>query len=468
MKLIFDINDKPKFSQIIVFAFQQMLAIMAATLLVPMIVSTDTFTMDPAAALAGAGLGTLVYLFFTKRKSPVFLGSSFAFLGAMGTAVAAGYGYWGLIIGALIAGLVYVIIAIVIHYTGTGWVNKLLPAVVIGPTVALIGLGLSSTATGWLMTNGGDTYNLVTILVGLVTFIVIVLASAKGNDTLKMIPFIIGIGAGYLFALLLTVIGTVAGVPELCVLDWSSIVNCFSSFTFESIFSLPGFTVVEGIKTGFSAIDGAAIGNIAVAFAPVAFVVLAEHIADHKNISSIIERDLLKDPGLTRTLLGDGVGSMVGAIFGGCPNTTYGESVGCVAITKNASIITIFAAAIGCIVLSFFSPFVAVINSIPKCVMGGACVALYGFIAVSGLQMLKNVDLGDTKNLFVVSSILVCGIGGLVINIDIGAANPLTITNVATALILGILVNTMLSAGKKANTHESVENLSVVSEEENK
>jgi uracil permease len=285
---------------------------------------------------------------------------------------------------------------------------------------------------------------------------------------MKMIPFIIGIGSGYVFALLLTVIGTVAGVPELCVLDWSSIVNCFSPFTFESIFSIPGFTVVEGIKTGFSAIDGAAIGNIAVAFAPVAFVVLAEHIADHKNISSIIERDLLKDPGLTRTLLGDGVGSMVGAIFGGCPNTTYGESVGCVAITKNASIITIFAAAIGCIVLSFFSPFVAVINSIPKCVMGGACVALYGFIAVSGLQMLKNVDLGDTKNLFVVSSILVCGIGGLVINIDIGAANPLTITNVATALILGILVNTMLSAGKKANTHESVENLSVVSEEENK
>ena len=193
--------------------------------------------------------------------------------------------------------------------------------------------------------------------------------------------------------------------------------------------------MIDGVKE----IDGSYLATIAAAYIPVAFVVFAEHIADHKNISSIIERDLLKEPGLHKTLLGDGIGSMVGAFFGGCPNTTYGESIGCVAITKNASVYTIIAAAVGAMIISFFSPFIAFVNSIPPCVMGGVCMALYGFIAVSGLKMVQGIDLNKNKNLFVVSVILIAGIGGLTLNFG-----KVTITEVACALILGILTNLLL------------------------
>ena len=180
------------------------------------------------------------------------------------------------------------------------------------------------------------------------------------------------------------------------------------------------------------------------AYVPVAFVVFAEHIADHKNLSSIIGQDLLTEPGLHRTLLGDGIGSMIGAFFGGCPNTTYGESVGCVAITRNASVITITAAALMCIVISFFGPFVTFLSSIPNCVMGGVCTALYGFIAVSGLKMVQKVDLSQSKNLFVVSVILITGIGGLTLSFG-----KVTLTSIACALILGILTNILVAKAEE-------------------
>jgi len=197
---------------------------------------------------------------------------------------------------------------------------------------------------------------------------------------------------------------------------------------------------MKGVKD----INGSYIATVAVAYIPVAFVVFAEHIADHKNLSSIIDSDLTKEPGLHRTLLGDGVGSIAGAIFGGCPNTTYGESVGCVAITRNASVITITTAAIMCIIISFFGPFVAFLDSIPGCVMGGVCTTLYGFIAVSGLKMIQKVDLNQNKNLFVVASILIPGIGGMAI-----AIGKVTITAIACALILGIIVNLVVSKAKE-------------------
>ena len=455
MKLIYGINDRPSVGKLIVFAFQQMIAIMAATLLVPMLVSTVNLTLDPAAALFGAGAGTLVYILFTKRRSPVFLGSSFTFIGAMSAAVAQNYGYWGLIIGVGFAGLVYVIIAVVIKYVGTNWLNKILPAVIIGPIVTIIGLSLSGTATQWMMYNSpnAENYNLLSILCGLVTFFTIVFVSVKGTKTLKLIPFIIGIGAGYLLALLFTVIGKAAGVEYLQLLDFQPFIDTFGEIRLQSFLDYPKFTFLKAIETGSQyKIDGAAIGNIALLFAPIGVVELAQHIAHHKNLGNIIEQDLIKDPGLTRTLLGDGIGSIVGAIFGGCANTAYGESVGCVAITKNASVITLVVAALGCILLSFFSPFVTVINTIPKCVMGGACVALYGFIAVSGLQMLKEVDLGDNRNLFVVSAILVCGIGGLALNFGTNKLTGgalLSITSIATALIVGIITNLIVNIGRK-------------------
>ena len=495
MKLIYDIESKPPIGKSILFAFQQMIAIMPATLLVPMLMSGmktpggASLVFDPAAALFGAGIGTIVYLLFTKRKSPVFLGSSFTFLGAYEAVIGQNYGYWGVIIGICFAGLVYVAIALIVKAVGSGWVNKLLPAVIIGPIVALIGLSLSGTATSWVMSNGGShyieaidpngvtyqtlvsDYNLLSILCALVTFIVIVLASVKGGKTMKLIPFIIGIGAGYLLALIFTVIGKIANVEYMQLLNFQPFIDTFGDFRFTSIFDYPKFTFLKAIQSGGEyPIDGVAVANIAIIFIPIGIVELAQHIADHKNLSSIVDRDLISNPGLDKTLLGDGIGSIVGGFFGGAANTTYGESIGCVAITKNASIVTILYAALGCMLLSFFTPFVTVINSIPKCVMGGACIALYGFIAVSGLQMLKQVDLNDSKNLFVVSAILVIGIGGLTLDFGFNklTGGPLfQITALATALIVGLLTNLLVHIGnhKDQNSSEDLLSESVGDEE---
>ena len=452
MKLVYDVSDKPKFSKTIVFAFQQMIAIMAATLLVPMIVSSYGLVADPAAALFGAGIGTLVYIFFTKKKSPVFLGSSFTFLGAYAASIGQSFGYLGIIIGVLFAGLVYVVIGIIIKAVGSGWVNKLMPAVIIGPIVALIGLSLSGTATGWMASNGGDNYSLLTILVGAVTFFAIVIASVKGSQNIKLIPFIVGIGVGYVFALILTLIGKAAGNEAMQILSFDSFKSAFVPFSVASIVKMPDFFFLKAIQEkGWEALSAADIGSIALIYVPIGVVELAQHIADHKNLGNIINKDLITDPGLDNTLFGDGVGSIVGSIFGGAANTTYGESIGCVAITGNASIISIITAAIGCMVLSFFTPFVALINSIPKCVMGGACVALYGFIAVSGLQMLRKVDLNNSKNLFIVSGILVTGIGGLTLQFGFNEMTQgpvLTVTSLAVALIFGIITNLIVNDGK--------------------
>ncbi len=445
MKLIYGVKDRPPFGQTIVFAIQQLLAIMAATLVVPVIIGNG---MEPAAALFGAGCGTIVYLLFTKFRSPVFLGSSFAFLNSMAAAFAGGVsmslGYLGLILGAIFAGLVYVLIAVLVKFVGVGWLNKLMPAVVIGPTVAIIGLSLAGNAVGDMQKGGFETANpLICILIGVVTLIVTTVASTYGKKFAKLIPFIIGILSGYALATIFTVIGTVADIDALKVIDFSKIsVLWEGGVTLNTFVDVPSFTFLTAAK-GFGELNGAYVATIAAAYLPVAFVVFAEHVADHKNISSIIETDLLEDPGLSRTLLGDGVGSMVGAFFGGCPNTTYGESVGCVAITRNASIVTIFCAACGAILISFLSPFVAFVNSIPACVMGGVCMALYGFIAVSGLKMLQQVDLGKNRNLFTASAILIAGIGGLSLTFG-----QIKITAIATALILGIIVNQILSKEK--------------------
>ncbi len=454
MKMVYNVEDKPKFGQLIVFAIQQLLAIMAATLVVPVIINGNAGlegddAMSTAAALFGAGVGTLIYVLFTKRKSPVFLGSSFAFIGSMTAAFAGAatvsVGYLGLIIGAVFAGLVYVVIAIIVKIVGVNWLNKLMPAVVIGPTVAIIGLSLAGNAVGDLQkTNveGGST--LLAVLCGIITLIVTMLCSTYGKKTAKLIPFIIGILCGYAVAGIFTAIGFAADIDALKISDFSPLAGLVSGgVTLETFFSLPKFTFLTAMG-GFGKIDGAYIGTVAAAYIPVALVVFAEHIADHKNISSIIEKDLLEEPGLSRTLLGDGIGSMAGALFGGCPNTTYGESVACVAITRNASVATIIATAIGAILISFLSPFVAFVNSIPSCVMGGVCMALYGFIAVSGLKMVQKVDLNENKNLFVVSAILIAGIGGLTLNFG-----KVTITAVASSLILGIIVNIILSRKKE-------------------
>ena len=435
MDLIYGIKDKPKFGQIVLFAIQQLLAIMAATIAVPAIVGNG---LTASAALFGAGVGTFVYLLFTKSSSPVFLGSSFAFIGSMLSAFAGAasvqIGYWGLIIGALMAGLVYVIIAIIVKFCGVKWIDVLMPPVIIGPTVSIIGLSLSANAVGDLMKSsveGGSTY--VALICGLVTLAVTMLCSTYGKKTARLIPFIIGILAGYALAAIFALIGNLTGNDSLIVINFTA----FSEI--KGLFALPKFTFLLGGSEGLKGITGTYLLTIFAAYVPVAFVVFAEHLADHKNLSAIVGTDLLKEPGLTRTLLGDGIGTIVSTLFGGCPNTTYGESIGCVAITRNASTISIWGCAVLCIIVSLISPIVAFLETIPSCVMGGVCIALYGFIAVSGFKMFQKVDLNKNRNLFVASIIFITGVGGMVISF--GAVQ---IRTVACALILGILTNVML------------------------
>lgn len=506
-QLVYDINDKPALGKNLVFAFQQVLAIMAATIAVPTIIGLPT---QIPAAILGAGLGTIVYLLFTKFKSPVIISSSFAFLSSLSTALA--FGYCGIILGGILAGLVYVVLALIIKFAGSKWVSKLMPPVIIGPTVALIGLSLAGSAMGDIVKASGavvnQSYNLVALFCGLITLITICICSTQKKFKMgRLIPFIIGIGAGYAVASFFSIFGYACHVEYLKIVNWQPLVDNFAALgdstasvgaKFQSFLNYPDFALIEAIKelvTGnvseavktavSAATDGkvtastltwAGVGEVVLAFVPVALVVFAEHIADHKNLGSIIGRDLVEgEPGLERTLLGDGVGSMVGTVFGICPNTTYGESVGCVAITKNASVSTIFLAAIMCIVLSFVSPLMALLRTIPACVMGGVCLTLYGFIAVSGLKMFKDINLGDNKNLFTVSTILIAGIGGLSIKIPykilssdlIGQTikdgaiidvilkpagtvdKTITITSIATALVLGIIVHAIINAIEK-------------------
>lgn len=479
-QLVYDVNDRPPFGKMLVFAFQQVLAIMAATIAVPTIIGLPT---QIPAAILGAGLGTIVYLLFTKFKSPVILSSSFAFLSSLSTALA--FGYCGIILGGILAGLVYVVLALIIKFAGSKWVSKLMPPVIIGPTVALIGLSLAGSAMGDITKASGATvnasYNLVALLCGLVTLITICICSTQKKFKMgRLIPFILGIGAGYVVASFFSIFGYACNVEYLKIVNWQPLVDNFAALgdstasvgaKFQSFLNYPDFALIEAIKelvngnvseavkaanAGATTLTWAGVGEVALAFIPVALVVFAEHIADHKNLGSIINKDLVEgEPGLSRTLLGDGVGSMVGTVFGICPNTTYGESVGCVAITKNASVSTIFTAAVMCIVLSFVSPIMALLRTIPSCVMGGVCLTLYGFIAVSGLKMFKDIDLGNNKNLFTVSTILISGIGGLAIKIpyqlaDNGeVAKTITITSIATALILGIMVHAIINAIEK-------------------
>lgn len=461
-KLVYDVGDKPKFKNLILYAFQMLLAILAATVAVPTIIGLPS---QIPSAILGAGVGTLVYIFFTKRKSPIVISSSFAFLPALGMAVA--FGYMGILVGGIFAGLVYVIIALIVKFAGTKWVNRLMPAVIIGPVVALIGLSLAPSAVVNLTAANASTsapdYNFIALFCGLVTLFTVAICTIQNRfKSMKLIPFIIGILAGYLCATIFTVIGNACNIDYLKIINWQPLTDNFAEVTINSFFSVPKISIVEAIKemvTGeldpsilaanpnAELLTPAGIGVMALAFCPIAFVSFAEHLADHKNMSTIIGHDLINDqPGLHRTLLGDGVGTMMGTAFGICPNTSYGEGLACVAMTRNASVLTTFTTACICILLSFLAPFSLALQTIPSCVMGGVCLSLYGFISVSGLKMFKAVDLDDNVNLLTVSAILIAGIGGLIIQIPYytadqpGVAKYIQIGSIATALLLGIAV----------------------------
>lgn len=474
--MIYNVNDKPKLAHSIGGAFQHLLSIVGATILVPILIGLPD---QISAALLGCGLGSLTYILITKRKSPVIISSNFAFIGALAMAHL-NYGYLGILLGGLFTGLVYVILSIIIKFVGTKWIQKWFPPIIIGPVVALIGLTLAVdaindlvSANGYFYTSGGVTthpYNLLALFCGLVTFVVVIILSVQNRHKhLRLIPFLLGILAGYLVALIFTVFGLVFDVPYLKIIDFSPLIDNFKNLSVTSFIDYPRFALLQGISEiakNKVSLTGVGVAEIALAFVPISLVSFSEHIADHKNLSSIIERDLVEgEPGLSRTVMGDGVGSIVGTFMGVCPNTTYGETVGCIAITKDASIRTILIACFMCIGLSFVSPLIAFFRTIPTCVIGGMCLVLYGFIAVSGLKMIQPVDLNNNKNLFTLSVILVAGIGGLALQIPykfelIKNANVLvavkfvTISAIAFALILGMITYTICSAVEKHNLPE--------------
>ena len=458
MELLYKVKDRPALPKLIIFAIQQFLAIVAGTVTLPLVVGNG---MSQSAALLGASVGTLLYLLITKFRSPVFLGSSFTYLGSMASAFAgaatAAIGYLGILIGAFLAGLVYVVLSITIRFTGVRWVNKIMTPTIVGPTVAIIALTLAPNAIlnfslGGVVINESIVANPYLCMgIGFITLIAVIVFSIYGKGLIKLIPLVLGLTVGFIVALIFTWIGNGTGNTALMIVDFSA---------FDNIKWVPDFTffhAIDGIKDFKSTGEFFKyFGLIAITYVPVALAVFAEHIADHKNISHIIETDLLADPGLSRTLMGDGLGSMVGAFFGGCPNTTYGESISCLAFSKNASIITIVVTSLIGIGISFIGPLMAVLSMIPPCVIGGVSVCLYGYIALSGFQMLKKVNLNEQKNIFVVAVIFVFGIGGFTISFQ-----HFEFPTVACAMVAGLLVNLLVNIKPhqklKKKTHEVVE-----------
>lgn len=463
-KLILDVEENPKkISQWILFAIQHILAMLVACITVPLLTG-----LPIAPTLISAGAGTIIYLLFTKFKSPVFLSSSFAYIAPMQSALAigmisnyTGYNYFALILGMIMVGLVYVIFALIIKFVGTKWIDKLLPPIIVGPIIMVIGLSLSSSAISNLTTSViSSEYNLIAILCGMVALFATALCAHYGKGKmLGLIPFVIGMGSGYLFAVLMTLIGyNLCNNAYFEIVDFTPLINIFKNFDFSSIINYKIFVVNDTdafIFLRFSEIahfDWSKIGEIALLFIPVSLVTMCEHIGDHKNLGNIIGRDLLNNkPGMCRTLAGDGAATAVSGILCGAANTTYGENVAVIGTTKIASVKVILLSALLSIIIGFITPFTALLETIPGCVTGGVSLILYGFIASSGVKMLiqEKIDFSKTKNIFIASVILVSGIGGLTLKFGNSDSHTITITSIAISMVLGIILNLILKNEKE-------------------
>ena len=437
--LVLDVDQNPnKIIHWVLFAIQHILAMFVACITVPLLTG-----LPIDATIVAAGIGTLFYIFVTKKKSPVFLSSSFAYISPMVSALAVGdavqQNFLAVMIGMAIVGLIYVIIAVIIKFVGTKWLDKLLPPIVIGPVIMVIGLGLAVSAVNNLQNTAvsAENYNIIFVVCGLIAMAVTAVSAIYGKNTIKLIPFVMGILAGYAAAAIFTIIGNVASIDLLKVIDFSPIIENFKEIKFTSFLDVPDFIFLKD----FSAFDPSQLPQILLLFAPVALVTVCEHIGDHKNLSNIINKDLLKEPGLTKTLIGDGVATAISGCICGAANTTYGENVAVIGVSKVASVGVIILAAIVTVFLGFVRPLMCVVETIPACITGGVSLILYGFIASSGVKMLINnrIDFGNTKNIFVASVILVAGIGGLKF-----AVGSITITSTAVAMILGIVLNLIL------------------------
>ena len=450
--LVLDVHEVPaKKSQWALLSIQHILAMFVACITVPLIIGTSI-----PATIISAGVGTLIYILLTQKKSPVVLSSSFAYLSSMGVAFGLGGGnnYLALAIGMVMVGLIYVIVALVIKKFGTAWLFKLLPTIVVGPVIMVIGLGLAGSAINNLNNTAAGTYNLIHILCGLVALFATAITAHYGKKTLSLIPFVIGMGTGYLAALLFTGIGHLANWDYAKVINFAPIVN---NFTDIKVSSFIGYDCFGFLQWNNGAFEVGQLITIFLAFVPVSLVTICEHIGDHLNLGNVIHKDLLKDPGLDRTLMGDGIATAVSGVLCGCANTTYGENVAVVGVTKVASVRVIITACFATIALGFFTPLMVVVQTIPACVTGGVSLVLYGFIASSGVKMLINekVDFTKARNIFIAAAILVAGIGGLSINFTV-AGQAVTITSTAVAMILGIVLNVVLK-DKKEVVAEPVE-----------
>lgn len=425
-KMILDVNEKPSISKWIILAFQHVFAMFGATILVPILVNAgagETVLTIPV-ALVTSGIGTLIYILCTRGKSPVYLGSSFAFIAPLVAAYLKG-GLSGAMTGVMVVGLIYIIFATIIKFVGKKWLDKLLPPIVIGPMIMIIGLGLAPSAISQIGLVSGAEVEWKSIFVAIVTFLTTAIVAVRGKGFLKIIPFLIGIITGY--------------IASVCVglVDFTPVIEA-------AFFSMPQFAIpFISYSPNFSAI---------LTIAPIALVTMAEHIGDHTSLSNIIGKDLLKDPGLDKTLLGDGVATFIAGLLGGPANTTYGENTSVVGMTKIASVWVIGLAAIFAICLGFLGKFTALVSTIPNAVLGGVSLLLYGFIAVNGLKVLiqNQVDFAKTKNIIVASTMLVLGLGGAAISVISGDVS-VTISGMSLSAIIGILINLFLPEEKDYN-----------------
>lgn len=425
-KLTLDVNEKPPVLKWIILALQHVFAMFGATILVPILVNSaagETVLTIPV-ALVTSGIGTLIYILCTKGRSPVYLGSSFAFITPIAVgAIKAGVG--GALTGVMLVGIIYVIVAIIICIIGKDWLSKILPPIVIGPMIMIIGLGLAPTAISE-MGISSDVVNLDyrSIVVAVFTFVITAVVMLNGKGFLKVIPFLIGIISGYILSVILGLV------------DFTPILEA-------SFFSIPDFILPF---VSYTPNLGAAM-----VIAPIALVTIAEHIGDHTALSTIIGKDLIKDPGLNRTLLGDGIATFAAGLLGGPANTTYGENTSVVGMTKIASVWVIGLAAIFAILLGFLGKFTALVSTIPNAVLGGVSLILYGFIAVNGLKVLieNRVDFSKSRNVIIASSMLVLGLGGAAINIS-----TVTISGMSLAAIVGVLLNLLLPKDKEENEED--------------
>jgi uracil permease len=409
---VLDIRDIPSVPQWIILSIQHLFAMFGATILVPFLVG-----LSPAVALVSSGLGTLAYLLITRGRIPAYLGSSFAFIAPIISATALG-GPEAAMIGSFLAGLVYGVVALLIKTLGLKWLMRILPPIVVGPVIMVIGLGLSSVAINMAM-NDPTTgeYSMTHFTVALVTLAVTVIAAMFFKGFLKLIPVLLGITSGYLFAY-------ARGLVD------------FTPVKEAAWFQAPDFIVPFVTYTpSFS-------WGIALIMVPIAVVTIAEHIGDQMVLSKVCGNNFLEKPGLHRSILGDGVATIIASCLGGPPNTTYGENIGVLAITRVFSVFVVGGAAVFAIMFGFIGKITALISTIPTAVMGGVSILLFGIIASSGLRMLidNGIDLGENRNLIISSIILVIGVGGAFIQVT----EQLQIAGMALATIVGILLNLVL------------------------